>query len=119
MYYNVTPALSPEWIVTGGLEYTFLQRFGIQLSARYVSESFQEPTNDPAFIMPSFVVMDAKFSVGFGKGHSFDLFFNNIFDKRYFTYGAPVDTNWDGSFDEPGYFVQPPRNLYGKLVLKF
>jgi iron complex outermembrane receptor protein len=119
VYNNVTPALSPEWIFSGSLEYTFLDRFGIQLGGRYVGESYQEPTNDPRFIMPSFFVIDTKFSVGFGKGHSFDLFLNNVFDQQYFTYGAPVDVDWDGSFDEPGYFVQPPRNLYGKLVLKF
>ena len=37
---------------------------------------------------------------------------NNLFDKLYFTNGAPLDTDFDGTFDTPGYIVQPPRHGY-------
>ncbi len=119
VYENVKPALSPEVITQGALSYQALSWLGVSLSGRYVSSSYQEPTNDARFVMPSFFVANMGVSFKFGKTHSFDVYFNNIFDKQYFTYGAPVDQDWDGNFDEPGYFVQPPRNLYGKLVLRF
>ena len=118
-YKNVLPALSPEFITKGELNYQVFSWLGFSFSGRYVSESFQEPTNKQLFKMPAFFVSDLGASFGFGQGHSFDFFLNNIFDQQYFTYGAPVDLDWDGIFDEPGYFVQPPRNFYARLVLKF
>ena len=118
-YKNVKPALSPEVITKGKLEYSLLSWLNFNATGRFVSESYQEPTNNEMFTMPSFFVADLGAGVTFEKGHSFDIFFNNVFDQQYFTYGAPVDLDWDGSFDEPGYFVQPPRNFYARLVLKF
>jgi len=29
-----------------------------------------------------------------------------------------VDPDWDGNL-EPGYFIQPPRNLFVQLTIKF
>ena len=118
-YKNVKPALSPEVITKGTLIYEPLNWLNFSLSGRYVSDSYQEPTNNELFTMHSFFVADLGAGVKFGKGHSFDIFFNNIFDEQYFTFGAPVDLDWDGTMDEPGYFVQPPRNFYARLVLKF
>jgi outer membrane receptor protein involved in Fe transport len=119
VYYDVTPALSPEWIFNAAIDYTFLKHLTLRVNGRYVSDSYQEPTNNPAFMMPSFFVADAGISYAFGKSHSLDLFFNNILDKQYFTYGAPVDIDYNGVYDEPGYFIQPPRNVYARLLLKF
>lgn len=119
VYKNVTPALSPEVITRGELRYQATNWLKFSLAGRYVSESYQEPTNNEMFIMPSFFVADLGAGVLFGKGHSFDIFLNNIFDQQYFTYGAPVDLDWDGIFDEPGYFVQPPRNFYARFIFKF
>jgi iron complex outermembrane receptor protein len=119
VYENVTPALTPEWTGSGTLNYAFAKRFTISLTGRYNSESYLEPTNNEAFVMPSFFVADAGLSVSFWKASHFDIFLNNIFDTQYFTYGAPVDLDFDGAFDEPGYFVQPPRNFYAKLVIGF
>jgi outer membrane receptor protein involved in Fe transport len=62
--------------------------------------------------------MDARLSVYPTSWIRFDFYLNNLFDKQHFTYGAPVDPDWDGIM-EAGYFVQPPRNFYGKLVLTF
>jgi iron complex outermembrane recepter protein len=118
VYHNVQPALSPEWMASGEMGYRFLTRFRVALATRYIGESFQEPTNNPAFTMPSFVAADARLSVSFGP-HALELMLNNIFDRRYFTYGAPVDLDYDGALDEPGFFVQPPRHVYARLLLKF
>jgi outer membrane receptor protein involved in Fe transport len=84
-----------------------------------VSESYLEPTNKEAFKTPEFFVADAGLSIRFSESSQLDLFVNNIFDELYFTNGAPVDTDFDGNFDEPGYFVQPPRNFFTKLTLEF
>jgi outer membrane receptor protein involved in Fe transport len=91
----------------------------VSLSGRYVGESFQEPTNNALFIMPSFFVADAGLTVNLWGTSRLEVFVNNIFDEQYFTFGAPVDLDFDGGFDEPGYFVQPPRNFYTKLIIAF
>jgi len=119
IYMDVQQPLSPEWMFAGNITYHFLSGFSAMLGGRYVSDSYQEPTNDSRFTMPSFFVANARLSYQFAKGHTVDVFLNNIFNTRYYTYGAPVDSNWDGLNDEPGYFVQPPRNAFAKLVLKF
>jgi len=118
-YYNVKPALSPEWIGQTTIDYKLTSWWSISLSGRYVSESYQEPTNNELFLMPSFGTADLSTSIKIGKKSSVDLFLNNIFNVRYFTYGAPVDIDWDGNFDEPGYFVQPPRHGYVRFVVGF
>ena len=67
VYRKVTPALSPEWILNAGLHYQFLRRFTVSATGRYVGESFQEPTNDAAFMMPAFFVANASISFTFRK----------------------------------------------------
>lgn len=119
VYTNVTSALSPEFIGGGTFRYSFAKRFSFNFGGRYVSESYLEPTNNELFITPDFFVADAGLSVRITEKSQLDLFLNNIFDQQYFTNGAPVDLDFDGTFDEPGYFVQPPRNFYAKLVVEF
>ncbi len=119
VFTNVTPALSPELMGNGTITYSFLKRVSLSLSARYVSESYLEPTNDDRFKTPEFVVADVGLSIRFSERSQLNLFVNNIFDELYFTNGAPVDLDFDGTFDEPGFFVQPPRNFYTRLMLNF
>ncbi len=118
-YYDVTPSLSPEWMGQAALDYEPTSWWRISLSGRCVSDSYQEPTNNELFMMPSFVTADLSTSIEIGKKCSVDLFLNNIFNARYFTYGAPVDVDWDGTFDEPGYFIQPPRHGYIRFIFGF
>jgi iron complex outermembrane receptor protein len=118
-YNDVAPALTPDFMGSATVNYEFAKRFTVSLSGRYVGESFQEPTNNELFIMPAFFVADAGLTVNLWGSSRLELFINNIFDEQYFTFGAPVDLDFDGSFDEPGYFVQPPRNFYTKLVIAF
>tara|TARA_R100001015_G_C4632754_1_gene196741 strand:- start:1182 stop:3389 length:2208 start_codon:yes stop_codon:yes gene_type:complete len=119
VYENVTSALSPEFMGSATLTYSFLKRISLRLGGRYVSESYLEPTNNEQFKTPEFFVADAGLSIRFSENSKLDLFVNNIFDELYFTNGAPVDNDFDGTFDEPGYFVQPPRNFYTKLTFEF
>jgi len=118
-YNNVKPGLSPEWLGQTTIDYEITNWWSISLSGRYVSESYQEPTNNELFMMPSFATADLRTAIKIGKQSSVELFFNNIFNAQYFTYGAPVDVDWDGNFDEPGYFVQPPRHGYVRFLVGF
>ncbi|MGI9543853.1 MAG: TonB-dependent receptor [Cyclobacteriaceae bacterium] len=118
VFNNVTPILSPKLLANGMLNYEH-EIFNLSLSGRYVSESFLELTNQEDLTMPSFFMADAQLTLKFLKKHSFGLQINNIFDKLYFTNGAPVDVDFDGLTDGPGYLVQAPRSFYGMLKLKF
>jgi iron complex outermembrane receptor protein len=116
IYTNVSQPFSPDFMITGSLVYKYRQIFDVEISGKYVTESFLEPTNMPEMILPSFFVTNMRFGINFYKNNRFEIFFNNIFNKQYFTYGAPVDPNYDGNL-QPGYFVQPPRNLFLQLTI--
>lgn len=117
-YHNVTPALSPQWIGNGTISYSFLKRFTAALGGRYQGSYYLEPANDKRFKAPSSFVTNASVMAKLTKNLQLDFFINNLLDTQYFNSGAPVDTDWDGLFDEPGYFVQPPRNFYIKMTMK-
>ena len=116
VYYNVTQPFSPNFMAQGALVYRFRNLFDIEVSGSYMGESFLEPTNQAEFILPSYFVANMRFGINFYKENRLEIFFNNIFDKQYFNYGAPVDPYYDGNL-QPGYFVQPPRNLFLQLIL--
>jgi iron complex outermembrane receptor protein len=117
VYYDVTQPFSPDFMAMGALVYKFRNLFDVEISGRYVSESYLEPTNQPEMVLPSFFVTNMRFGINFYKENRFEIFFNNIFNRQYFTYGAPVDPNYDGNL-QPGYFIQPPRNLFMQLTIK-
>jgi iron complex outermembrane receptor protein len=117
VYTNVTQPFSPDFMVTGGIVYRYRNLFDLEFSGRYVSESFLEPTNQPEMVLPAFFVTDLRFGINFYKENRLELFLNNIFNKQYFTYGAPVDPDYDGNL-QPGYFIQPPRNFFLQLTFK-
>jgi iron complex outermembrane recepter protein len=116
-YYDVSQPLSPSFLGNAGLTWLFREIFEIELSGNFMSESWLEPTNQETLKMPGFFVANTRISVNFLKNHSFQLYLNNLFNERYYTYGAPVDPDFNG-ISEPGYFVQPPRNVYAMLILR-
>jgi iron complex outermembrane receptor protein len=118
IYRDVTQPLSPSFMGNANLLYHFRDIFEIELSGNFMSESFLEPTNQEDLVMPGYFVTNVRFKVNFLTDHSLQVYLNNIFNQQYFTYGAPVDPDFDGN-SEPGYFVQPPRNIYAMLILRF
>ncbi len=118
IYTDVSQPFSPEIMTNAGLVFHYRNMIELELSGRYIGESYLEPTNQPDLILPSFFVADTRLGFRFLDKHTLNVFFNNIFDKQYFTYGAPVDPDFDG-VQEPGYFVQPPRNINAMLILRF
>lgn len=117
VYRNVSQALSPEFMGSSALLYTFQNLFEFEVSGRFMSESYLEPTNRQDLKMPGYFIAGTRIAVHFLKDQIFSIFLNNIFNKQYYTYGAPVDPEFDG-ITEPGYFIQPPRNIYFMLTLK-
>lgn len=118
VYHNVTPVLSPEWMANGTIALTILPNLGIDISGRYVGESYLEPTNQEEFTMPGFFILNSNINYRFGK-HSLSVAVNNITDKLYYTYGLPQDVDYDGTYDESGYLVQSPISAYATLTLRF
>jgi outer membrane receptor protein involved in Fe transport len=90
----------------------------LSVSGNYVSESYLELSNDPSLTVPDYFVMDAAASYETDR-FRFRLELNNLTDKEYYSSGAPVDIDFNGTIDEPGYFVNAPRNIFGTLVVKF
>ncbi len=118
VYTNVTQPFSPELMGSAAILYNLKDIFEIEISGNYMSESYLEPTNQPDLVMPGFFIANARLLINFLGRQSFQLYLNNIFNRQYFTYGAPVDPEFDG-LTEPGFFVQPPRNFYAMLILRF
>ncbi|MFN1834929.1 TonB-dependent receptor [Balneola sp. MJW-20] len=108
---NKTPILSPEWIINGKATYNLTDQISIGTGIKYVGESYLELTNDPAFILPSFFVLDGVVSYQTGPV-SVRLEVNNIADEIYYSSGAPVG-------NEPGYFVNAGRNFFVSTRLDF
>ena len=115
VFRNVQPIISPEWLFNGAVGYQATDWLRAALKARYVSESFLEPTNQPDLILPSFFVMNAQLTAQFHQ-HELSIFANNLFDTQYYSFGQPV--LYEGQ-TVPGYFVQPPRHIYAILRLRF
>jgi len=115
---NKTPILSPEWIINNTLKLFATEQLTFSVSGNYVSESYLELTNDPSLIIPDYFVMDAAASYETDR-FRFRLELNNLTDRQYYSNGAPVDVDFDGTIDEPGYFVNAPRNIFATVVVKF
>jgi iron complex outermembrane receptor protein len=115
IYQDVEPIISPSWIANSSVAYQ-VDAFSVALSARYVSESFLEPTNQPELTLPAFFVLNARASVRFLKNQTLSLHLNNLLDEPYYTFGQPVQA---GEATVPGYFVQAPFNAYVLLRLRF
>ena len=78
-----------------------------------------ELSNDPAFTLPSFFVLNTQFDLIGADFWNLKVLFNNIFDKQYFTDGAPVDLDFDGLVEGPGFRIQAPRHVYLMVTFDF
>ena len=101
--------LSPNWIINQALVFEAFTRWGIRLEGRYVSESYMELTNNPSFVVPASTLVNAQLS---WRGPRVDVRvdFNNLLDVQYYSTGSPVDIDYNGSFDEPGFLANAGRN---------
>ena len=112
---NVEHIFAPSFILRPQLEYDFSEKMGIVLSGRHVSSSFMELSNAEDFILDAHTIANVQFNAQITPKVNFSLQLNNIFDELYFTDGAPVDLDFDGNVEGPGFRVQPPRHFYLKF----
>lgn len=115
VFEDVDPILTPDWAGNLGVSYKPVTNLEIRFNSRYMSESFLELTNDPGLTLPSYFIVDSQISYQFLKRMGLTVQLNNLFDEQYFNFGAPVDTDFDGNINGPGYMVQPPRHVYAIL----
>lgn len=116
---NVEQVLSPDLIITPWARYILADRISLNVNARYLSEAYTNIFNNEEFIIPPSLIFNAGINYAINDNIQAALFVNNITDELYFTDGAPVDSDFDGSPEGPGYRVQAPRNFFAKLEFKF
>jgi len=116
VYESSNPVLTPEWLSNLGIAYDPVENLTFTLSGKYVGESFLELSNNPELVLPDYFVAD--FSINYS-WRNIKLAFeaNNLSDEVYYTNGAPVDVDFDGTIDGPGYLVNSGRNYF--LTMKF
>lgn len=114
---DVDAILSPEWLHHSQVGYQLTNWLQLTFSGEYTSDSFLELTNQPDLKMPSYFRLDAGINLSFSDRLSGNISINNLSDELYFTDGAPVDSNGDGSIDGPGFLVQPPLHVFAEFKI--
>lgn len=77
-----------------------------------------ELANIPSFNLPAHTVLNAQVNVAITSNAHVNIMLNNLTDEQYFTDGAPVDLDFDGIVEGPGFRIQPPRHIYVMFTLK-
>lgn len=116
---DVNHAFAPDFQIAPSMIWRPVEKISIGVDGRYVSDSFMELSNDPSLTLPSYFVANAHVKWNVTERIELGVWVNNLFDKLYFTDGAPIDADFDGTVDEAGFRVQPPRNIFGSLKVRF
>lgn len=115
---DVEHIFAPKLILRPQLEYKASNTLEFILSGRHVSSSFMELANIPSFNLPAHTVLNAQVNVAITSNAHVNIMLNNLTDEQYFTDGAPVDLDFDGIVEGPGFRIQPPRHIYVMFTLK-
>ncbi len=118
-YQDVNHIFAPKLMIRPSARLKLGSKVVVRLSARSVSKSFIELSNDPSFILPSYTVLDGGVHFKMSESWTLDISGFNLFDALYFNDGAVVDRDFDGSTEGPGYRIQPPRHFYVMLKYKW
>jgi len=115
-FQNTTPILTPEIITNLSIEFKLLDNLELGLTSNYVGESYLDLSNSEDLVLPDYFF--ANFSLNYQwKSIMISFEANNLSDEIYYTNGAPVDADFDGAIDGPGYLVNAGRNYF--LTTKF
>jgi iron complex outermembrane receptor protein len=87
-YTNVTPVLTPSVIASAGVTYKPDEKLELEVSSRYVGQSFLELTNRQDLQLDAFLTLNARAKWTFGRRHSIGVLANNILNEEYVTNGA-------------------------------
>jgi iron complex outermembrane receptor protein len=118
-FLDVNHIFAPTFTFFANVTFKPLDKLNLSLSGRYVGESFMELSNDDGFVVPDFFVSDASLAWHVSSHVTVGFQVKNLFDERYFTDGAPVDLDFDGNVEGPGFRIQPPRHYFGTLAVSF
>ena len=116
-FQNVEHIFSPKYIFSPLIRFQG-SRISAQISSRHVGDSFMELGNIDSFKLPSHTVINSQVMFDLSDRISATLQLNNILNEVYYTDGAPVDLDFDGLVEGPGYRIQPPRHFYIKFGMK-
>ncbi|GAA5025550.1 TonB-dependent receptor [Marivirga lumbricoides] len=109
---DIKTPYSPEVLLNALLQLKATKWLNFGIHGRYAGKSYTELTNNEDFILPSYFVTNARVNTKFAKNYSFEVEWNNIFNERYYTDGAP-------SGNEMAFFVQAPSHFYCTFTAKF
>lgn len=112
IFRDVTHIFSPSLVVRPQVELNLWDGVAFLVSGRYVSEAFMELGNRDTFTLPAHTVVNAQLDLRFTESLDLSIMINNLGNTRYFTDGAPVDVDFDGIVEGPGFRIQPPRHIY-------
>ncbi|MEQ9229143.1 MAG: TonB-dependent receptor [Cyclobacteriaceae bacterium] len=115
---NVEHVFAPKTMVLPSAQWTN-KVLTVGLDARLVSESFMELSNDPEYVLPAYTVLNMQVAYNLSDKISLRARINNLLNELYFTDGAPVDVEFDGTPEGPGYRVQAPRNFIFSASYQF
>lgn len=119
IFRDVDQIFSPSLVIRPQIDFHLFDGFHALLSGRYVSDAFMELSNQESFELPAHTVLNAQFDFELTKNLDISFLLNNITNERYFTEGVPVDADFDGIVEGPGFRIQPPRHFYLIATLRF
>ncbi len=112
IFRDVDQIFSPSLVIRPQIDFHLFDGIRALVSGRYVSDAFMELSNQESFELPAHTVLNTQLDFTVTKSLDITLQVNNITNERYFTDGAPVDFDFDGTVEGPGFRIQPPRHFY-------
>ena len=100
---NTVP-LVPEVLATAGVSWTYAPRSRVNVNLRHVGrERFDnDQANSFPRHMPAYTLADAKLEHALARRWEVALEVRNLFDKRYFSYGATTGSASFSALPAPG-----------------
>jgi len=110
-YHDVQPLLTPRFMTYERAAFAPSTDTWLALETRYTARSFLGNTDDPRYVLPASLTVDASAS-WHRKGYEIVGRVNNLLDSQKYGSGYAGD-------GVPDYYVVPPRNVFVTLKLDF
>jgi iron complex outermembrane receptor protein len=110
-YHDVQPLLTPRFMTYERAAFAASDNTWLALESRYTAQSFLQNTDDPRYVLPASLNVDASASWHY---RSYEIIgrINNLLDSRKYGSGYAGD-------GVPDYYVVAPRNFFVTLKLDF
>ncbi len=110
-YHDVQPLLTPRFMTFERAAFAPSANTWLALETRYTGQSFLDNTDDPTYVLPASLIVDASASWRF-RNYQIIGRINNVLDSNKYGSGYAGD-------GVPDYYVLPPRNFFVTLKLDF